>query len=421
MRSSLSWERKVLSNGLTVLLYPRAAGLTAQLSVGIKYGSSDDPNENGGCAHFLEHMIVGGSQKRIKLHNQIEQLGGCSNFESSDEYTLSTVDIFSGKIAQASKVLSGLLFDTAFEKDKLELERKVILNEIAEASDNPRDKVAETLLKCLFKHHPVRNPVLGSKKNVNQLTLNDIEKAHQNYYTPQRMILILTGNFSANDAEIVLQDFQSRKHSNSQPRQTNRSEKNKPKKTATIERPGITQAYLSLGFRTPPAKNPDVPTLDLIDAVIGIGESSRLFVELREKRALTYDFKSINMSGLDYGYFSVDCAVKTKEISQTQDIIRKELHKIKAHPVSQSEIAKSKNLIIGSIYRSIDNPKELPRILANMEIHFGNEKALLDYTNRIDAITEQNITEAANNYFQEENYSTVTLIPRKLQPHEKPC
>jgi predicted Zn-dependent peptidase len=414
MHSSLFWERKVLSNGLTVLFYPRPTGLTAQLSVGIKYGSSDDSKENAGRAHFLEHMIVGGSQERIKLHNQIEHLGGCSNLESSDEYTLCTVDIFSGKIAQASKILSRLLYDMSFEREKLELERKVILNEIAEADDNPRDKVTETLLKCLFKHHPVRNPVLGSKKTVNQLTLGDIEKAHQNYYTPQHMILILTGNFSTNDAKTVLQDFQNRINSNSQPKQNNKNEKNTPKKTAIIERPGITQAYLSFGFQTPPAKNPDVPTLDLIDAVLGIGESSRLFVELREKRALTYDFKSINMSGLDYGYFSVDCAVKTKALSQTQAIIRKELTKLKTHPVSQSELVKSKNLILGSIYRAIDNPRELPRILANMEIHFENEKALLDYINKIDEISEPNITEAANKYFQEENYSTVTLIPKKL-------
>lgn len=80
MYSSLSWERKVLANGLTVLFYPRTTGLTTQLSVGVKYGSSDDPEEKAGCAHFLEHMIVGGSQEKIKLHNQIEQLGRLFKF-----------------------------------------------------------------------------------------------------------------------------------------------------------------------------------------------------------------------------------------------------------------------------------------------------------------------------------------------------
>ena len=215
MNCSLSWERKVLSNGLTVLLYPRLSGLTAQLSVAIKYGSNDDADEKSGNAHFLEHMLVGGSKKRIKLHHEIEKLGGCSHFETSDEFTFSSMDVLSGKIAEASKILSGLLFDSTFEKDKLELERKVILNEIAEAHDDPQDLIGETLIKCLFKHHPLRKPVLGLKKTINQFTIGSIEKAHQNYYVPQNMVLILTGNFSDKDTETVLQDFQDRENNGS--------------------------------------------------------------------------------------------------------------------------------------------------------------------------------------------------------------
>jgi len=155
MRSNLSWERNVLPNGLTVLQCPRSSNTMAQLSVAIEYGSNEDTEENAGNAHFLEHMLVGGSQNRIKLHNEIERLGGRSSFETSDEFTFSTINIFPRKIAQASKVLSRLLFDPKFAKEKFELERKVILNEIAEANDDPRDRVAETLTKCLFKNHPV--------------------------------------------------------------------------------------------------------------------------------------------------------------------------------------------------------------------------------------------------------------------------
>ena len=301
MHRSLSWERNVLSNGLTVLLCPRSSSTMAQLSVAIEYGSNDDSEENAGNAHFLEHMLVGGSQNRIKLHNEIERLGGRSNFETSDEFTFSIVSVFPRKTAEASKVLSGLLFDSAFTKEKFELERKVILNEIAEAYDDPRDRVAEVLTKCLFKEHPIKNPVLGSKKTINQLTLNEIEKAHQNYYLPERMILILTGSFTNKDTETVLQDFQDRKNHNSPPKRNTQTREKDPKRETVIKKSGITQAYLCFGFRTATAKDLDTPSLDLIDTILGTGESSRLFVELREKRALTYDFECVNASGLDYG------------------------------------------------------------------------------------------------------------------------
>src|SRR3990172_12201463 len=413
MQNSLYWERNVLPNGLTVLLCPRSSSKMAQLSVAVEYGSNDDSEEKAGNAHFLEHMLVGGSQNRIKLHNKIERLGGRSNFETSDEFTFSTVDIFPGKIAEASKVLSELLFDSAFAKEKLELERKVILNEIAEAYDDPRDRVAEILTKCLFKDHPIKNPVMGSKKTINQLTLNEIEMAHQNYYVPDRMILILTGSFTNKDTETVLQDFQDRKNHNSTPKRNTQTKEKEPKRETVVKKSGIAQAYLSFGFRTVPARDTDTPSLDLIDTILGIGESSRLFVELREKRALTYDFECVSASGLDSGYFSINCAVNVRALTKTKRIIIGELQKLKMRPVTKSEIDKSKNLTLGTIFRQIDSSQGLPRLLAYDEIHFESENALVDYTNKISSITEQDITKTATKYFQDKNYATAILTPKK--------
>jgi len=387
--------------------------MTAQLSVVIKYGSNDDPEERLGNAHFLEHMLVGGSQKRIKLIHEVEKLGGCSNFETTNEYTFSILDVFPGKVAEASKVLSGLLFDSVFEKDKLEVERKSILNEIADASDNPQEKIEETLIKSLFKCHPVKNPISGSNKKVKQLTLNDLEEAYNNHYNPKNMILILTGKISETDCETVRRDFQDKENSNSIFRNNKKAEESKPRKEVIVKKSGLTQAYLNFGLRTSPARDIDTPSLDLIESILGIGESSRLFVELREKRSLVYGFEARNVTGLDYGYFSISCPVGTKSLNLTQTLIRDELQKIKNIPTKQDELDKSKNLLLGEIFRAIDNPNELTHLLANDEIHFENERSLLDYANKIKSITEQDITEAANKYFEDENFSIAILTPRK--------
>ena len=413
MNSSLSWERRVLSNGLTVLLYPRSSRMTAQLSVAVKYGSNDDADAESGMAHFLEHVLVGGSERRIKLHHEIEKLGGCSHFETSDEVTFSSMDVLSGKIVEASKVLSGLIFDCTFEAEKFELERKVILNEIAEAHDNPSDLIGETLVKCLFKNHPLRNPVLGLKKTVNGVTVQDLEKAHQNYYVPKNMVLLLTGNFSREDTESVLQDFEDRTNNGAVLRRNRSPEDGEPEEEAVIKKSGLSQAYLSFGFRTAPAKDHDTPSLDLIEALLGMGESSRLFVELREKRALTYDFGAENISGLDYGYFSVGCAVRNKSLDITQKLIRKELKKIKVQLPAKTELDKSKSLLTGNLFRVVDSSHELPRLLAYEEILFGNQNSLLEYINKINSLTGQDLTDVANKYFQDKNYATAILAPKK--------
>ncbi len=412
MNNNLTWKRQMLPNGLRVLLFPKPSGLTTQLSVAIEYGSNDDSESSCGLAHFLEHMTVGGSQSRINLHNEIEKLGGCSYFETSEESTFTSVDVFPERLAHASRVLSGLLFDSAFDSGKLELERKVILNEIAENADDPQEKSGETLLKCLFKHHPVKNPVLGLKKTVNQISLAEIEKAHQTHYTPSNMVLILTGKFSEKEAEEVLQNYANRENCNAAPRVSRKIEEGKPKKEAIIEKSGLTQAYLSFGFRTCSAKDVDTPALDLISAILGVGESSRLFKELREKRALTYDFTSINASGLDYGFFSINCAVKNKSLKQTQIIIQEELQKLKTQVIKDNELEKSKNLILGDIFRAIDSPQHLPEIIADMEIYFGNQNALINYKDKICALSKKDIIETADKYFQEENYATAVLKPK---------
>jgi predicted Zn-dependent peptidase len=356
-------------------------------------------------------MLVGGSQRRIKLHHEIERLGGASNFETSKECTFSMLDVFPERLPEAAKVLSGLLFDNRFEKDKLEHERKVILNEIAEASDDPWDKTAETLLKCLFRKHPAKNPIMGSKKTVRQTALRDVEEAHENYYSPRNMILILTGKYSDEAADSLLEDFQNRENSGSTSRQKRTIEVGRPK-NALMRKAGINQAYLSFGLRTPPAKDPDIPAIELINAILGIGESSRLFVELREKRPLTYDFDSVNVAGLDFGYFSIDCAVKAKSVEQTQNIIQEELQKLKNHPVPKDELAKSKNLLLSDVFRSVDYPHTLPRILTDSELYFENENVLVHYLDRIRSLSERNVTEVANKYFQESNYATVITTPK---------
>ena len=412
MNGSLSWQRRILSNGLTVLLYQRPSAVTAQLSLAIKYGSNDDPEDKIGTAHLLEHMIVGGSQKRIKLHHEIERLGGASNFETSRECTFSFVDVFSERLPEASKVLSGLLFDSTFEKDKLIHEQKVTLNEIAEAYDDPRDRNEETLLKCLFKHHPVKNPILGSRKTVNQITLEAVEKTHETQYSPQNMIIVLTGKFLEKDAEKVLEDFQDREKGNSISRQLRSNEEGKPRREIIAKRSGIKQAYLSFGLRTPPAKDKDIPAIELTNAILGIGESSRLFTELREKRALTYDCGSVNVAGLDFGYLYIDCAVKPKAVEKTQSIIQYELQKLKNQKATRIDIEKSKNLIISDVFRAIDSSSQLPRVMVDSEIYFENENLLATYIDKTRSLSEEDVKEVADKYFQENNYATAIVVPK---------
>ena len=402
----------MLPNGLRVLLLPRQSANTVQLSVAAEYGSNKDSEEKAGAAHFLEHMLAGGSANRIRLSRRIEELGGFMDFYTDYEYTMSSVDVLSGQLAEASRVLSEILFVSPFEEEKLSSERRIILNELSEASDDPCTLVNELLLKNLFKIHPVRRPIGGLPKTVSKLSLSELSEAHERYYAPRNMILILTGAFSDKDVEICIQDIGRKNVSDTIPKKTMPKEVAKPPKQIIRRKAGICQTYLSIGTRTIPSRHPDAPKMDLINTIVGTGASSRLFIELREKRGLTYDIYSSHEYGLDFGYFTVSCAVKERNLTKAKELTTKELSKLKTEKVTDNELDKCKAMVLGGLLREFDSAVDCADILANAEIQFKSEKAIIDYIGRMKTVTADDILEAANKYFKEDNFSTAIVAPK---------
>lgn len=412
MTTSMFWSRKTLTNGLTVLLYPRQSANTTQLSIAVEYGSNQEPKEIAGTAHFLEHMLAGGSDKRIKISRSIENSGGILDFYTDHEHMMSRIDILPGELTEASAVISELLFGTDFEEEKFSQERKIILNELAEALDDPIERIEELLLKSLFKKHPVNRPVGGFPKTVKQLRLDQLIKVHKTNYNPQNMILILTGSISEEKIEVVLKNFRDRDFEKAFAEKAFPAETSNPKPLVVEKKAGIAQTYLNMGVRTVNSSHHDSPTFDLISALLSGGISSRLFIEMREKHALTYDITSDHNKGVDFGYFSINCAVKDKNLEKAKRVILKELTKLKTEKVPLNELEKTKNLIMGASLRGMDDPKECSEIIAYMEMQFKSGKALVDHLSKIKAVTTDNIIETANVYLQEDYLSTVILKPK---------
>ena len=413
MTTAMSWRRSTLPNGLTVLLFPRQSANTTQLSIAVEYGSNQEPPENAGVAHFLEHMIAGGSKKRIQLSRSIENSGGILDLYTDHEHMMSTMDFLPGELAEAAHIISELLFKRDFEKEKFIQERKIILNELAEALDDPAERIEDLLLKSLFKNHPVNRPVGGFPKTVKQLTLDQLSYAHKTNYVPENMILILTGNFSDESAGIVLKNFADRSPSEVCQKKRYAVETAKPKPLVVQRKAGIAQTYLSVGARTVCSNHKDAAVLDLVSALLSGGTSSRLFIELREKHALTYDVSTDHNKGLDFGYFNVNCAVKDKNLVKAKSIILKELSMLRTQKVPVDELERGKNLIVGGILRGMDNPQEALEIIAYLEMQYKSEHALVDYIAKVKAVTSENIMDAANTYIQEDKLSTVLLQPKK--------
>jgi predicted Zn-dependent peptidase len=412
--NGLVWQRTVLANGLRVLYFPKVSANTVQLAVAVEYGSNNEVEAEAGAAHFLEHMLAGGSEERIQKSRSVESFGGSLNFYTDHEFTMSFADVLPESLPQTAQVLSELLFDPVFEAEKFVSERKIILHELAEDLDDPATLINALLLKNLFKNHPVSRPIGGYPKTLNNLKLDQLEAIHTSAYEPQNMILLLMGNLSSSQIQGALRPFEDK------PKQQRRVTKQfypqktvKPvKKVSTKFKRGLTQAYLSIGAQTVDTKSADASKLDLISMILGGGTSSRLFIELREKRALTYDVAAAHINGLDFGYLNIGCVVKNVNVGKAQKIVFEELAKLRSEHVLEEELERNKKLMLKSVLRGIDSPDNCQDLLAYMEIQYNHEKALTDYLNKIKTVTTTDILNVAQTYLQKDKLVMAVLKPK---------
>lgn len=412
MANGLVWHRRVLSNGLRVLFLSKPSANTVQLSVVVEFGSNSEVEAESGLAHFLEHMLAGGSDERIQKARSIESYGGNLNFYTEHDYTMSFVDVLPESLPKATQVLSELLFDNSFDEEKFVSEREVILHELAEASDDPATLIDELFLKNLFEKHPVSRPIGGYPETLKKLSLSQLKDAHKVAYGPQNMILMLMGNLSDKQIQEVLIHFESKPKQQKLTKQFQSQEITKPVKKVCKSKHGLTQTYLNLGTQTVNASHVDAPKLDLISMILGGGTSSRLFTELREKRALTYDVVASHIKGLDFGHLSISCAVKNSNTDKTCKLIFNELNKLRNEQILEEELERNKKLMLSGILRGIDSPDTCQDILAYMEIQFNHEEALTDYLNKIKATTTVDILRVAQIYLQEDKIITAILKPK---------
>ncbi|MDR1992701.1 MAG: insulinase family protein [Nitrososphaerota archaeon] len=413
MSTNLVWQRKKLPNDLTVLHYPRHQANTAQLALAVKYGSNQEPPEYAGIAHFIEHMLAGGSAQRIEQSRSVENFGGTLDLYTDHEQVVGIVDVLPENLFDASKMLAGLFFDNSFEQTKFGIEKKIILNELSEVADVPAIKVEEMLLENLFTTHPIRRPVGGYPKNVKQLSVKQLEREHKNNYVPQNMILILSGKFNEAVFEDVLGEFSAMRESKNRLIKERAAEGGRPKSLVVEEKAGITQSYLSIGARTINAMHMDVPALDLVGTILGGGTSSRLFIELREKHAITYDVNSAHCKGSDFGYLSINCAVNTRKAIKAQGLILKELKILQNSLVPFTELERAKQIILGGVLRGMDNSHDTLEIISYMEAQFGSAFALSEYVSKIRAVTNQDIQRVVAKYLSEACLGVALLKPLK--------
>ena len=397
-----------LKNGLTILFEKRPTK-TVAIEIAVKVGSNYEDKKINGISHFIEHMLFEGTKSRKnsrEIANEIEKLGGELNAYTSNERTAFFAKVLNKHSEKALEILSDIIKNPLFDKKSIEKERKVILKEINLVTDEPRFHQWILFQKTLFKKHPTKNPTYGSREAIRKLTKKDLINYYKTYYKPNNIIISIVGNVKEAKDKVnkYFKDFKKSKIKEikkfKEPKQT------KPIKK--VEKKKLLSSYMVLGYKTPKRLEKDSYALDVIYAILGRGQSGRLFDEIRNKRGLAYDVGVQYEPAVDYGFFAVHLNTDKKNIAKIKNIILQEFEKLKK--IKNKDVEEAKNYIEGNhTLENEDNFQMADRFAFWQMVKDAN--LTKTYINKIKKVSRKDIIKVVDKYLNK-NY-TLTVLQQK--------
>ncbi|MBW2989270.1 insulinase family protein [Candidatus Woesearchaeota archaeon] len=395
-----------LKNKLTVILEKKPTD-TVTVQATVKVGSNDENKKTSGISHFIEHMLFEGTKKRPDsriISNEIESIGGELNAYTSNERTCFYVKVPSEHQDKALDIISDIMQNPLFEKKKIEKERKIILKEIKMHKDEPRFHQWILFTKALFRKHPAGLPTYGSVKAVKGVKRDILLKYYNKYYAPNNMVLSITGEFDSNVLSDVKKKFSSFRAKKA-PVRIRPAEPKKIRAEVKKEKRKILSSYMVLGYQTAPRTHPDSYTLDVIKAVLGRGQSGKMFDEIRNKRGLAYEVGVHHDPSSDYGFFVVYLNTDKKNISKVTRLILREFGRLKS--LTEKEIDEAKGFLIGQHILEKENTQELADELGYWE-SIKDAGLLESYIREIKKVRKKDIVNAAKRYL-DKNYTLAVI------------
>jgi predicted Zn-dependent peptidase len=397
-----------LKNGITIL-FDRNSSKSVAIEIMFKVGSNDEIKEFFGISHFLEHMLFEGTKNRKdsrEIANEIEKYGAEFNAYTSTTRTAFFIKIINKRFEKALDILSDMVSNPLFDKKKIEKEKKVILKEINMVTDDPRMHQWILFQKNLFEKHPAKNPTYGNAKAVKSLNRDIIKNYYDKHYLPNNMIISVVGNVN-NVKEKISKYFGSLKLKKLTQRKTVK-EPLQTKIKRFVEKRKTYSSYMVIGYKTVSRMHKDSYVFDVINSILGRGQSGWIFEEIRNKHGLAYQVGVQNELEDDYGIFAVFAGLDKKNIEKARKIILQQFRKLEK--LNKIELEEAKTYIEGNHTLNMEDNFQAADNLAFWET-IKNTSLAGYYIKNIKKVKINDIKRVAKKYLN--NFYTLTTIEQK--------
>ena len=396
-----------LPNGLRIIHEPTLSKV-AYCGFAIDAGTRDEAENEQGMAHFVEHLIFKGTEKRKAWHilNRMENVGGDLNAYTNKEETVVYAAFLKEHLERALELLGDIVFHSTFPQHEIEKETEVIIDEIQSYEDTPSELIFDDFEDMIFRNHPLGRNILGKPELLRSFRTEDVLSFTRRFYQPGNMVFFVQGQYEFKRiirlVEKYLLDIPDVKVEN---RRT-------PPPLYVPEHLTVArdthQAHGMIGSRGYNAYDDKRTALYLLNNVLGgPGMNSKLNVSLRERRGLVYNVESNLTSYTDTGAFCIYFGTDVDDMDTCLKLTYKELKRMRDTKMTSSQLAAAKKQLIGQIGVASDNFENNALGMAKTFLHYHKYESSELVFKRIEELTAEMLLEVANEMFAEEYLSTL--------------
>lgn len=393
---------RTFPNGLRLVTEQVPSVRSCAMGLYLETGSRCESEDERGLTHFIEHMLFKGTRTRDvrRIAETMNYLGGNVNAFTTHEMLCLHARTIDHKAPEALDLLSEMLVESIFPEDEIRRERQVILEELRMVEDTPDDYSVDLFMENLWPGHPLGEPVIGRRQTIRRFTRDQILDYCRRYFRPDRLVVAIAGSFDARRCTAAI-----RRLIDLPPAGTRRGAKLKaPNGTVTVQptarRRPTEQVHFCLGSRAPHRLSPDRFAFGLLNMVLGGGMSSRLFLEIRERRGLAYSIGSFMQSYSDSGYFAVSGGTSPRTLREVLRIPRAEIDRICDEPVPDAELELARAQILDAIIMGLENTETRVSRLADSLIAHGRVVPIDELMERVSAVQAADVQRAAQRYLR---------------------
>lgn len=374
---------------------------SAAVGLWVGVGSRDESDADAGAAHFLEHLLFKATPTRTasSLAIEMDGIGGEHNAFTGREHTCFYTHVLDHDLPLAVEVVTDVVLRGCCADGDVDVERDVVLEELAIRDDDPEDLVAESAAEAILGAIPVSRPVIGDEATIRAMTGARLRDFHRRYYTPQRMVLSVAGNIDHERVLALAGDALGPLPGDAAPFPVRRgapapSSAGPAPSLRVTTRPGE-QSHLVAGVASYGRFHPDRWALSLLNTAIGGGMSSRLFQQVREERGLAYSVYSAVETLADTGVFTVYAGCSPDRLGEAAALLRSILDEVRQHGIADAELIRAKGALRGGLVLGLEDTHARMIRIGRSEMNYGNQRSLTQTLEAIDAVTLEDCNRVA--------------------------